>query len=163
MLFVHLSHHQCRFLRKTLSSVKKITTPRKHKSRGFPLVKLKLFHRSKVIEETQTETITIREKIQEPKEKHLKAETKEKSNNIPIKEYNETLYSEGYTQKQPTSSSHQNKQSIKRTTWENAETIEQNVDSMRMKQSASTQWDTGPEINVEKKVDYILLKKKNKS
>lgn len=143
--------------------MKKITTPRKHKPRGFPLVKLKLFHRSKIIEETQTEIITIREKSQESKEKHLKAETKEKSNNTPIKEYNETLYSEGYTQKQPTSSSYQNKQPSKRTTWENAETIGQNVDSMRMKQSASTHWGTEPEIDVEKKVDYILLKKKNKS
>jgi hypothetical protein len=162
MLFVHPSHEECQFLRKTLSSVKKITTPRKHKPRGFPLAKLKLFHRSKVIEETQAETISVKEKIQEPAEKHLKVETKEKSNIAPIKEYNETLYSQGYAQKQPTSSPHQNKQLLKRTTWENAETIEQNVDSMRMKQSASTHWDTEPEINVEKKVDYILLKKKSR-
>lgn len=120
------------------------------------MAKFKLFRHSKDKEEDFVKP------IQKPEEKQHNSGIKEKTSLAPIKEYNETLYSQGYAHKQQTTSSHPTKQSLKRITWENAETIEQNVDTMRMNASASTQRNKEPEADVDKKVDYILLKKKNR-
>jgi hypothetical protein len=159
MLFVYLYHHKTFSLRKTLSSVKKITAPRKQEPRGLPLAKLKLFHRKKTKEAHVEETAT-QEEIQAPEEKHTELKTREKPKESASKEYNETIYSKGFAQKQPTISSPQKKQPLRRTSWENAEIIEQNIDSMRVPQAGSTTSFTQTEIDVEKKVDFILLKKK---
>lgn len=123
------------------------------------MTKLKLFHRKKTkeahVEETETQ-----EEIQASEEKHTELKTREKPKESASKEYNETIYSKGFTQKQPTISSPQKTQPLRRTSWENAEIIEQNIDSMRVPQSGSTTSFTQTEIDVEKKVDFILLKKK---
>jgi len=124
------------------------------------LAKLKLFHRSKTKEEAHVEDKQIRKEIEQSKEKQNEPEIREELKKAPIKEYNDTLYSKGFEQKQPITPSPQKKQFLKRTTWENAETIEQNIDSMRMNQSESTSSRTQKGIDTEKKVDFILLKKK---
>lgn len=159
MLFVHLYHHKTFSLRKTLSSVKKITAPRKQEPRGLPLAKLKLFHRKKTKEAHVEETVT-QEEIQASEEKHTELETRGKPKESSSKEYNKTIYSKGFVQKQLTTSSPQKTQPLRRTTWENVDTIEQNIDSMRVPQSGSTTSLNQIEIDVEKKVDFILLKKK---
>jgi len=160
MLFVHHYGHKRFSLRKNLSSIKKITSPRKHEPRGFALAKWKLFNRSKTKEEAPVEDKGTKEENKEIDENQLKPETRGKTKEVSIKEYNETLYSKGFEQKQPITPAPQKKQILKRTTWENAETIEQNIDSMRMKQSESTSSRTQKGIDTEKKVDFILLKKK---
>jgi len=124
------------------------------------LAKLKLFHRSKIKEETYEKEKPINKEIEQSKEKQNDPEIREEIKKAPIKEYNETLYSKGFEQKQPMTPSPQKKHFLKRTTWENAETIEQNIDSMRMKQSESTSSRSQKGIDTEKKVDFILLKKK---
>lgn len=138
----------------------KITSPRKQELWRIPLAKLKLFHRKKTKEEARIKEKATRGEIQDSEENQIKAATKEKPKEAPIKEYNETLYSKGFAQKQQKTPSFQQKPPIGRTTWENAETIEQNIDSMRLKQSGSTSDRTQIGINTEKKVDFILLKKK---
>jgi len=138
----------------------KITSPRKQEPWRIPLAKLKLFHRKKTKEETHIKEKATKEEIQDSKEKQIEASLKEKTKEAPIKEYNETLYSKGYAQKQQKTPSFQQKSPIGRTTWENAETIEQNIDSMGLKQSGSTSDRTQIGIDTEKKVDFILLKKK---
>jgi hypothetical protein len=124
------------------------------------LVKLKLFRRKKTKEETHVEDNVTREEIRCSDEKKIEPETKIEPKEAPIKEYNETLYSKGFAQKQQKTSSFQQKSPIRRTTWENAETIEQNIDDIRLRQSGSTTRRTQIGIDTEKKVDFILLKKK---
>ncbi len=102
------------------------------------MAKLKLLHRSKIKEETYEKEKPINKEIEQSKEKQNDPEIREEIKKAPIKEYNETLYSKGFEQKQPMTPSPQKKHFLKRTTLENAETIEQNIDSMRMKQSEST-------------------------
>jgi len=138
----------------------KITSPRKQEPWGIPLAKLKLFHRKKTKEDAYVKEKATREEIQHSEGKQIEPEIKEEPNAAPIKEYNETLYSKGFAQKQQKTDSIQQKPPIRRTTWENAETIEQNIDSMRLKQSRSTSDCTQKGIDTEKKVDFILLKKK---
>jgi hypothetical protein len=124
------------------------------------LAKLKFFQRKKTKEEAHIQEKATREEIQDSEEKHIESELKEKTKEAPIKEYNETLYSKGFEQKQQTTSSFQQKPLTRRTTWENAETIEQNIDKLRLNQSGSTSDCTKKGIDTEKKVDFILLKKK---
>ena len=110
--------------------MKKITTPRKQEPRGLPLAELKLFHRKKTKEAHVEETAT-QEEIQASEEKHTELKTREKPKEAASKEYNETIYSKEFAQKQPTISSPQKTQPLRRTSWENAEIIEQNIDSMK--------------------------------
>jgi hypothetical protein len=147
-------------LKENLIKCEKDSLSKKTRIEGFSLAKLKLFHRSKIKEETYEKEKPINKEIEQPKEKQNDPEIREEIKKAPIKEYNETLYSKGFEQKQPMTPSPQKKHFLKRTTWENAETIEQNIDSMRMKQSESTSSRSQKGIDTEKKVDFILLKKK---
>jgi len=147
-------------LKENLIKCEKDNLSKKTRIEGFSLAKLKLFHRSKKKEEAPAVDKQIRKEIEQPEEKQNGPETREELKKAPIKEYTETLYSKGFEQKQPITPSPHKKQFLKRTTWENAETIEQNIDSMRMKQSESTSSRTQKGIDTEKKVDFILLKKK---
>jgi len=124
------------------------------------LAKLKLFQRKKTKEDAHVEDNTTRQEILDSEEKQIEPATKEEPKGAPIKEYNETLYPKGFAQQQNTIPSPQRRQLLRRTTWQNAETIEQNIDSMRLKQSESTSSHTQIGIDTEKKVDFILLKKK---
>ncbi len=147
-------------LKENLIKCEKDSLSKKTRIEGFSLAKLKLFHRSKIKEETYEKEKPINKEIEQSKEKQNDPEIREEIKKAPIKEYNETLYSKGFEQKQPMTPSPQKKHFLKRTTWENAETIEQNIDSMRMKQSESTSSRSQKGIDTEKKVDFILLKKK---
>ncbi len=113
-------------------------------------------------EEIQTDRKVATEEIQEPEDKQIKPDTKQETTDVPIKVYNETLYSEGFAQKQSKTPYPEKKQPFKRTSWENPETIEQTVDNMRRRQSESTANSTQTRDDTDKKVDFILLKKKRK-
>ena len=122
------------------------------------MVKWKLFNRSKTKEEAHLEDKVATEEIQETKEKQGIPELKEEPKEIPIKEYNVTLYSKGSHQKQPTTALPGKKQPLKRISWENTEAIEHNIDSMKKDRKESRSAQKGEDTD--KKVDYILLKKK---
>jgi hypothetical protein len=127
------------------------------------LAKWKLFNRSKRKEESYIESGLPPEHSEESEEKPTLSETREESKKVPIKEYNETLYSKGSVQKQPTAPLPEKKQTLKRTSWESSETIEHNVDSMRRKQTESVGNSTQTRNDTDKKVDLIFLKKKGRS
>jgi hypothetical protein len=61
-------------------------------------------------------------------------ENTEEPEEIPIEEYNETLYSKGFIQKQPTATIPETKQPLKRSSWESLGTIEYKIDNMGCKQ-----------------------------
>ena len=157
MLFVHPLNHTWSTLRKTLSRLKKITSPRKQHPRGSSLAKWKLLNRSK----TKEEIYYNRRKIQEQQESEEK-QPREEIRETPITEYSETLYSDGFGQKQPTNQTVEKKPFFRRTRWENTDTIEQYVDTMQWKQKEPTRFSHQPLGDTNKKVDYILLKKKRK-
>lgn len=102
------------------------------------------------------ESPSINNQNKEPELSQIQEERIEKPKE-PIKEYDETLYSKGSAQKQPMKTSQEKKQPATRTSWENAEIIEENIDKMRLKQTDRC---TQRKEDTDKKVDYILLKKK---
>jgi len=147
-------------LKENLIKCEKDSLAKKTRIEGFSLAKLKLFHRSKLKEETYEKEKPVNKEIELSEEKQNGPEIREELKKVPIKEYNETLYSKGFEQKQPITPSPQKKHFLKRTTWENAETIEQNIDSMKVRQLESASSHNKKGFDTEKKVDFILLKKK---
>jgi len=147
-------------LKENLIKCEKDNRSKKTRIEGFSLAKLKIFHRSKTKEQTHEENKQIRKEIEQSEEKQNEPEIREELKKAPIKEYNDTLYSKGFQQKQPMTPSPQKKHFLKRTTWENAETIEQNIDSMKVRQLESASSHIRKGFDTEKKVDFILLKKK---
>jgi len=126
------------------------------------LARWKLFNWLKKKEQPHAENeITTEEKI-EYSEKQDKSETQKKQTETPIKEYDETLYSKGSEQKQPSTASHEKRRPLKRTSWENANTIEENIDGMKRNQTQSNACSDQDKEDIDKKVDYILLKKKSR-
>ena len=124
------------------------------------MTKWKLFNRSKGKEEASTEVKMATEHIRGSEEKPKIPETSKESEELPIKEYNETLYSMGSVQKQPATTLPEKKQPLKRTSWESPGTIEHNVDDMGRKQTELPGTRTQTSSDTDKKVDRILSKKK---
>ena len=122
--------------------------------------KWKLFHRSKGKEEVPTKVETTSEYVEKREEKKLDIPSEQVPK--PIKEYNETLFSIDSTLKPAKKYSEEGKESLKRTSWENTRTIEQNIDTMKKTQSEPFRIDSQKNIDVDRKVDQILLKKKMK-
>lgn len=126
------------------------------------MVKFKLLHRSKKDEEVCLDDTSSKKEFQESKEKTIEQKSTEKLKETPIKEYNETLYTSGFVQKHIMSQSVEKSQPHRRISWENAETIEQNIDNMSQEHTEKTLGRTQTGSNTEKKVDLILLRKKNR-
>jgi hypothetical protein len=124
------------------------------------LAKWKLFHRSKGKEELPGKVETTSEYIEKREEKKLDLPSGQES--TPIKEYNETLFSMDSSLKPAKKYSGEGKEPLKRTSWENPRTIEQNIDTMKKTHSEASGIDSRKDIDVDRKVDQILLKKKMK-
>jgi hypothetical protein len=124
------------------------------------LSKWKLFNKSKRKEETVTEIDTTVDHTIKSEEKILNVTPKSKTS--PITEYNETLFSIDSKIKTDKKSSPEKKEPLKRTSWENPKIIEHNIDTMKKTQTESSSSYSQENINIEKKVDQILLKKKMK-
>lgn len=106
-------------------------------------------------------SITTEEKSKSDK-KPGKQEIIDEPKETPIKEYNETLFSKGSKETQQSAASPEKKQPLKRTSWENSDTIEQNVDKMRQHKTELGTRSTPCTEDINKKVDFIFLKKKNR-
>jgi hypothetical protein len=114
------------------------------------LPKWKLFNRFKGKEEVPIGAQTATEHIEEPER-------------IPIEVYNETLYSKGFIQKQPTATLPEKKQSFKRLSWESLGTIEHKIDDMGCKRTEVLETRKQTSVDTNKKVDSILSKIKVRS
>jgi hypothetical protein len=127
---------------------------------GSPVAKWKLFNRSKPTDQTPSEIKGTSEENQVSSDMQIHQDKPDEIQAVPIKEYKEILYSKGSEQKQPTILPSTKKPSFRRISWESPETIERNVDSMTQtessKQRAQSRNDT------DKRVDFILLKKKSR-
>jgi hypothetical protein len=124
------------------------------------VVKGKLFNRLKGKQESPTVVEMNTKHIGESEEKPKISETREESQKVLIKEYNETLYSKDSVQKKPASTLPKNEQPLKRTSWESLGTIEHNVDDIGRKQIELPGTRTQMSNDIDKKIDFILSKKK---
>jgi len=79
---------------------------------------------------------------------------------VPIKEYNEVLYSRTTPLKKQPTPAEPKKEPVRRTNWENPSTIERNVDMIGRKKSETAASHPQPSDEIEKKVDRLLAKKK---
>ena len=109
-----------------------------------------LFNRLKGNEEVPLGVQTTTEHI---------GETEEKSQEISINVYDETLYSKGFIKKQPVAILPEKKQPFKRSSWESLSTIEHKIDDMECKQTEVLKTGNQTSVNTNKKVDNILSKK----
>lgn len=116
----------------------------------------KIFKRSEEKKQTNTEPSLAKAKTEEDK-KQKETPKQEK----PIKEYSETLYSIDVS-KPVKKYDEETKEPMKRTSWESSRTIELNIDQMRKNQKEHFVGDRQKNIDVERKVDQIFLKKKTK-
>jgi len=126
------------------------------------LAKWKLFDQSKNKEDAEKNHEAPPEQSDELTEKPTMPSLREESKERPIKEYNETLYAKDAGQKPSQTPSFERKQTIRRTSWESSEMIEHNIDSLAGKQRevAGDAQQKGNDVN--KKVDFILIKKKGR-
>ncbi len=123
------------------------------------MAKIKLFHRS-TKDNIPTDEPTRQKEKNESQIKHLKPKATIERSKTSMKEYNEILYANGSEQKKSTILVPEGRQPSYRVTWENAETIEHNIDTMNIKQSENPITPAQKRYDTEKKVDFILLKKK---
>ncbi len=126
------------------------------------LAKWKLFGKSKSKEEESRKEIDI--PIQETEEtlqteQKIIAETDEETEESPIVEYHETLYSKEHVPKKGEMPSKTSSDSWKRRTWENVDTIEKNIDVMSKKEVITKSSTTK---DMEKKVDSLIETKQGK-
>jgi hypothetical protein len=139
---------------KNLIKYEKDSLFKKSSIEGFILPKLKLFNQLKGMEELPTGVQTITEHF---------GEQGEQSEKIPIKVYNETLYSKGFIQKQPAATLKEKKQPLKRSSWESLGTIEHKIDDMGGKQTEEFKNKKQTSVDTNKKIDSILSKNKVRS
>ncbi len=125
------------------------------------MTKWKLFKKSKRKEDTYAELETVSDEIKDQKKtEETPPIIKEETEETPVKEYTEVLYSRNAAQKQPTSAVIEKREQLKRTSWESPNTIEHNVDAMKKQPPESNGSGAQSNTLTDKKVDCILSKKK---
>ncbi len=102
----------------------------------------------------------INQHVGKSEEKTKISEIREESEETPIKMYKETLYSRGFIQKKHTTMSSERKQPLKRSNWENLDTIEHNNDYIEFKKRGVRGPRTQARDDIDQKIDRILYQKK---
>jgi hypothetical protein len=125
------------------------------------MVRWKLLGRSKSKEDTTGQIGTVRV---ETKTLTQPMKTVQTMNNepeeVPAKEYNEILYARSAPLKKQATPIQPKKEPVQRTSWENPNTIERNVDVIGVKKAGTVTSSSQTSDEIEKKVDRILAKKK---
>jgi len=126
------------------------------------LARRKLFGKSKAKKEDTEKEIDIpiiedeetpkqNEEVKEESMKEANIETSDETEELPITEYHETLYSIDHPSKK-------HKETLKRKSWENTSTIEKKVDAIGKKKIVFKQKSAGSD-GIEKKVDRLFSSK----
>ncbi len=124
------------------------------------MVKWKLFDRKKEPQQPKIKEIEVepRDEIVTKPDNEIIEENNEEQEELPILDYEETLYSKDVKRKFPEKKEKIVSKQWKRTSWESVDTIEENIDSLN-KRKFSRMIKSGA---VEKKLDKILEKKHRK-
>lgn len=115
------------------------------------MARWKLFGKSKAKKEESEKEIDIpiiEDKEITKQEEKVSFETSEETEEPPITEYHETLYSREHPSKK-------GKETWKRRSWESTGTIEKNVDTIDKKKTVYKQTSSGSE-DIDRKVDKLL-------
>ena len=126
------------------------------------MARRKLFGKSKAKKEDTEKEIDIpiveeeetpkqNEEVKEELKKEVNVETCEETEELPITEYHETLYSSDHPSKK-------GKETWKRKSWERTNTIEKNVDTIDKKKIVYKQTSAGSD-GIERKVDRLFSSK----
>lgn len=126
------------------------------------MARQKLFGKSKAKKEDTEKEIDVpivedeetpkqNDEVKEELKKEVNVETSEETEELPITEYHETLYSSEHTSKN-------GKETWKRRSWESASTIEKNVDAIDKKKIVYKQTSAGSD-GIERKVDRLFSSK----
>lgn len=121
--------------------------------------KRKVFNRSNRKKDTSIEVETTTQYIRTSEEKPKISKKKEELE-VPIKEYNEMLYSKNFIQKKPTTLPSGIKQPLKRLSWESLGTIEHVVDDMKYKNTELSRNKIQTSDDIDQIVDHVLSKNK---
>ncbi len=122
------------------------------------LARWKLFGKSKSKKEENSKKMEIT--AQESKEVlQPEPETIDETEELPVTDYHETLYSNGDAPKKSTTPPKTDEKPWKQKSWESAHTIEKNVDDIGKKKIDYTE-KTYESRDVDKRVDRLLSKKK---
>ena len=124
------------------------------------MVKWKLFNTKKEPQQPKTKEIEVepRDEIVTKPDNEIIEENNEEHQELPILDYEETLYSKDVRRKFPEKKEEIVSKQWKRTSWESVGTIEENIDSLNQRKF-SRMVKGGA---VEKKLDKILEKKHRK-
>jgi len=126
----------------------------------------KLFGKSKAKKEDTEKKIDVsivedeetpkqNEEVKEELKKEINIETCEETEELPITEHHETLYSSDHPSKK-------DKETWKRRSWESTSTIEKNVDKIDKKKIVHKQMSAGSD-RIEKKLDRLFSNKRIKT
>ena len=126
------------------------------------MVKWKLFRRTETEKKTPAEQQqTEQEKSDETTKNITNSEIKQDKEESETIEYHETLYSKGHAPKKTKVFSEKEEKPCRRSSWENMNTIEKNIDTIDKKKTSTTSKARSAEIsNIDNKVDKLLTKKK---
>ena len=118
------------------------------------MARWKLFGKSKAKKEESEKEIDIpiiEDEETTKQEEKVSFETSEETEEPPITEYHETLYSSEHPSKK-------GKETWKRRSWESTSTIEKNVNTIDKKKTVYKQTSSGSE-DIDRKVDRLLSRK----
>lgn len=122
------------------------------------MAKWKLFGKSKSKKEENIKEIEIpvqeSEEIPQQKSEAID-ETNEETEELPVTDYYETLYSNGHAPKKSTISSKKSEKPWKRRSWESVQTIEKNIEDIGKKKIEDTA-SSYESWNIDRKVDKII-------
>ena len=122
------------------------------------MAKWKLFGKSKSKKEENINEVEI--PVQESEEiSQQESETNEETEELPVTDYHETLYSNGHAPKKSTIPPKTSEKSWKRRSWESPHAIEKNIDDIGKKKIDYTE-KSSESLDINKKVDRLLSKKK---
>jgi hypothetical protein len=133
--------------------------PKNSRIEGFVLPKWRIFNRSKEKKDASTEVEMRTQYIGESEEKSKTSKISDESEEMPIKVYNETLYSKGFIQKKPVTIKSERKHPLKRSSWENLGTIERNIDDIEYKKIEERGARIQTIDDIDQKVDCVLYTK----
>ncbi len=126
------------------------------------MAKWKLFGKSKSKKEENINEVEI--PVQESEEISQQEpetidETNEETEELPVTDYHETLYSNGHAPKKSTIPPKTSEKPWKRRSWESPHAIEKNIDDIGKKKIDYTE-KSSESFDTDKKVDRLLSKKK---
>ncbi len=123
------------------------------------MARWKLLGRSKATQKTEDQIKTVSTETPATQQPQRISE-QEHHEETPVMEYNETLYTQTGPVRKPLYPSEPRPEMKYRSSWENPNTIEENVDRIRTRKAEDLSTHPDVDDKIERKVDRLIAKKK---